>query len=289
MRRKDLTRPDRFLRGALLAAALCLAVPACGRKQEVPAETAAAEADDASGKAGETADEDGSGADAASGPGAESGTGAEDAASAEQPAESGAEDADGAGAEPGTDAAESASSEAEQPSGTEPVELTVVKHKQEGTHMVTAGGLTISVPTTFEGLEAEGAVFEGDDMIVTAGKSGSCRVRYKGSFSHIRINVKNNTEYDMAVRDCTVKGIEVGSTDPDPELTLYGIPMGATRQQIADVYGEPFSKTFDDENGMSNMVYQFGTDIYSNQIVMIIFRDRKAVAASYDDFSLVRR
>ena len=43
MRRKDLTRPDRILRGALLAAALCLAVPACGRKQEVPAETAAAE------------------------------------------------------------------------------------------------------------------------------------------------------------------------------------------------------------------------------------------------------
>ena len=255
MRRKDLTRPDRILRGALLAAALCLAVPACGRKQEVPAETAAAEeaagggagtegtaaaeADDASGKAGETADEAGS------------------------------------GAEPGTDAADSASSEAEQPSGTEPVELTVVKHKQEGTHMVTAGGLTISVPTTFEGLEAEGAVFEGDDVIVTAGKSGSCRVRYKGSFSHIRINVKNNTEYDMAVRDCTVKGIEVGSTDPDPELTLYGIPMGATRQQIADVYGEPFSKTFDDENHMSNMVYQFGEDIHSNQIVMIIFKDKK--------------
>ena len=65
--------------------------------------------------------------------------------------------------------------------------------------------------------------------------------------------------------------------------------MGATRQEIADVYGEPFSKTFDDENHLSNMVYQFGTDIHSNQVVMIIFRDKKAVAASYEDFSLVRR
>ena len=99
----------------------------------------------------------------------------------------------------------------------------------------------------------------------------------------------NNTEYDMAVRECTIIGIEVGSTEPDPELTLYGIPMGATRQEIADVYGEPFSKTFDDENHLSNMVYQFGTDIHSNQVVMIIFRDKKAVAASYEDFSLVRR
>ena len=91
------------------------------------------------------------------------------------------------------------------------------------------------------------------------------------------------------MRECTIIGIEVGSTEPDPELTLYGIPMGAARQEIADVYGEPFSKTFDDENHLSNMVYQFGTDIHSNQVVMIIFRDKKAVAASYEDFSLVRR
>ena len=97
----------------------------------------------------------------------------------------------------------------------------------------------------------------------------------------------NNTDYDMAVRDCTIWGIEVASQEPDPELTLYGIQMGATRQEIADVYGEPFSKTFDDENHMSNMVYQFGEDIHSNQIVMIIFKDKKAVAASYDDFDLV--
>ena len=38
---------------------------------------------------------------------------------------------------------------------------------------------------------------------------------------------------------------------------------------------------------MSNMLYQFGEDIHSNQIVMIIFKDKKAVAASYDDFDLV--
>ena len=164
---------------------------------------------------------------------------------------------------------------------------TVVRHKQEGKHMVTAGDLTISVPTTFEGLEMEGAEFSGDDAIVRAGRKGSCRLKYRGAFNSIRINVTNNTDYDMAVRDCTIWGIEVASQEPDSELTLYGIQMGATRQEIADVYGEPFSKTFDDENHMSNMVYQFGEDIHSNQIVMIIFKDKKAVAASYDDFDLV--
>ena len=164
---------------------------------------------------------------------------------------------------------------------------TVVRHKQEGKHMVTAGDLTISVPKTFEGLEMEGAEFSGDDVVVRAGRKGSCRLKYRGAFNSIRINVTNNTDYDMAVRDCTIWGIEVASQEPDPELTLYGIQMGATRQEIADVYGEPFSKTFDDENHMSNMVYQFGEDIHSNQIVMIIFKDKKAVAASYDDFDLV--
>ena len=164
---------------------------------------------------------------------------------------------------------------------------TVVRHKQEGKHMVTAGDLTISVPTTFEGLEMEGAEFSGDDVVVRAGRKGSCRLKYRGAFNSIRINVTNNTDYDMAVRDCTIWGIEVASQEPDSELTLYGIQMGATRQEIADVYGEPFSKTFDDENHMSNMVYQFGEDIHSNQIVMIIFKDKKAVAASYDDFDLV--
>ena len=164
---------------------------------------------------------------------------------------------------------------------------TVVRHKQEGKHMVTAGDLTISVPTTFEGLEMEGAEFSGDDVVVRAGRKGSCRLKYRGAFNSNRINDTNNTDYDMAVRDCTIWGIEVASQEPDPELTLYGIQIGATRQEIADVYGEPFSKTFDDENHMSNMVYQFGEDIHSNQIVMIIFKDKKAVAASYDDFDLV--
>ena len=181
---------------------------------------------------------------------------------------------------------DSAQAETAATEETEP-KPTVVRHKQEGKHMVTAGDLTISVPTTFEGLEMEGAEFSGDDAIVRAGRKGSCRLKYRGAFNSIRINVTNNTDYDMAVRDCTIWGIEVASQEPDPELTLYGIQMGATRQEIADVYGEPFSKTFDDENHMSNMVYQFGEDIHSNQIVMIIFKDKKAVAASYDDFDLV--
>ena len=183
-------------------------------------------------------------------------------------------------------AAEEASAETEPETEPEP---TVVRHKQEGKHMVRAGDMTISVPTTFEGLEMEGAEFSGDDVIVRAGQKGSCRMKYRGAFNSIRINVTNNTDYDMAVRECTIWGIEVASQEPDPELSLYGITMGATRQEIADVYGEPFSKTFDDENHMSNMVYQFGEDIHSNQIVMIIFKDKKAVAASYDDFDLVVR
>ncbi|MGP1349683.1 MAG: hypothetical protein ACTTK0_08595 [Stomatobaculum sp.] len=168
-----------------------------------------------------------------------------------------------------------------------PEELTVTAHKQEGRHMVTAGALTISVPTTFEGLEQEGAEFQGDRDVVKGGASGSCRVKYRGGFGSIRIHVKNNQDYSMAVRDCTIKGIEVGSQEADPALTLYGIPMGATRAQVAEVYGEPFSKTFDDASGMSNMVYQFGDEIYSNQVVMIFFRNGKAVAASYDDFSQI--
>jgi len=190
------------------------------------------------------------------------------------------------GAQETAGAAEEASAETEPETEPEP---TVVRHKQEGKHMVKAGGLTISVPTTFEGLEMEGAEFSGDDVIVRAGQKGSCRMKYRGAFNSIRINVTNNTDYDMAVRECTIWGIEVASQEPDPELSLYGITMGATRQEIADVYGEPFSKTFDDENHMSNMVYQFGEDIHSNQIVMIIFKDKKAVAASYDDFDLVVR
>ena len=194
------------------------------------------------------------------------------------------------GEETGT-ASEEESSGAEETGETEeaPPALVVTKHKEDGTHMVTAGAMTISVPTTFEGLEMEGAEFQGDHDLVLSGKTGTARMKYKGGFGSIRITVKNNTEYDMEVRECTIIGVEVGSTEPDPELTLYGIPMGATRQEIADVYGEPFSKTFDDENHLSNMVYQFGTDIHSNQVVMIIFRDKKAVAASYEDFSLVRR
>ena len=206
---------------------------------------------------------------------------AADAGKAETAAEAAAETAAADAGESGTAAETAAETKASQ------AEIVVKKHKQEGTHMVTAGDRTISVPTTFEGLEMEGAEFEGEELIVKAGSTGTCRVKYKGDYNNIRISVKNNQDYDMAVRDCTIKGIEIASQEPDPELTLYGIPMGATRQQIADVYGEPFSKTFDDENGMSNMVYQFGTDIYSEQVVMIIFKDKRAVAASYDDFSLI--
>ena len=210
---------------------------------------------------------------------------AETSAAAEQTAETTAE---GQSAE-STPAGETSAEETTAEETTEPVPLVVTKHKEDGTHMVTAGALTISVPTTFEGLEMEGAEFQGDQELVRSGKTGTARVKYKDGFGSIRITVKNNTEYDMAVRECTIIGVAVGSTEPDPELTLFGIPMGATRQEIADVYGEPFSKTFDDENHLSNMVYQFGTDIHSNQVVMIIFRDKKAVAASYEDFSLVRR
>ena len=216
----------------------------------------------------------------AAGCGGKTETTAETSAAAEQTAET---PADGRSAEE-TPEENTAAEET-----TEPVPLVVTKHKEDGTHMVTAGAMTISVPTTFEGLEMEGAEFQGDRELVRSGKTGTARVKYKDGFGSIRITVKNNTEYDMEVRECTIIGIEVGSTEPDPELTLYGIPMGATRQEIADVYGEPFSKTFDDENHLSNMVYQFGTDIHSNQVVMIIFRDKKAVAASYEDFSLVRR
>ena len=210
---------------------------------------------------------------------------AETSAAAEQTAETTAEGQ----SEESTPAGETSAEETTAEETTEPVPLVVTKHKEDGTHMVTAGALTISVPTTFEGLEMEGAEFQGDQELVRSGKTGTARVKYKDGFGSIRITVKNNTEYDMAVRECTIIGVEVGSTEPDPELTLFGIPMGATRQEIADVYGEPFSKTFDDENHLSNMVYQFGTDIHSNQVVMSIFRDKKAVAASYEDFSLVRR
>ena len=221
----------------------------------------------------------------AAGCGGKTETTAETSAAAEQTAET---PADGQSAEEAT-AEETSAAETAAEETTEPVPLVVTKHKEDGTHMVTAGAMTISVPTTFEGLEMEGAEFQGDRELVRSGKTGTARVKYKDGFGSIRITVKNNTEYDMEVRECTIIGIEVGSTEPDPELTLYGIPMGATRQEIADVYGEPFSKTFDDENHLSNMVYQFGTDIHSNQVVMIIFRDKKAVAASYEDFSLVRR
>ena len=221
----------------------------------------------------------------AAGCGGKTETTAETSAAAEQTAETPV-DGQSAGE---TSAEETSAEEKAAEETTEPVPLVVTKHKEDGTHMVTAGAMTISVPTTFEGLEMEGAEFQGDRELVRSGKTGTARVKYKDGFGSIRITVKNNTEYDMEVRECTIIGIEVGSTEPDPELTLYGIPMGATRQEIADVYGEPFSKTFDDENHLSNMVYQFGTDIHSNQVVMIIFRDKKAVAASYEDFSLVRR
>ncbi|MBQ7534544.1 MAG: hypothetical protein IJT43_02880 [Stomatobaculum sp.] len=251
------------IRGAALFLILMLLAAGCGGKTEKPAETSAAIQSDGT-------------ADAPQSEGASGDTG-------DSTAEAGTE------AEASGQGTDNSSGEISEESTAEPPALVVTKHKEDGTHMVTAGSLTISVPTTFEGLEMEGAEFQGDEELVLSGKTGTARVKYKNGFGSIRIKVKNNTEYDMAVRECTIIGIEIGSTDPDPELMLYGIPMGATRQEIADVYGEPFSKTFDDENHLSNMVYQFGTDIHSNQVVMIIFRDKKAVAASYEDFSLVRR
>lgn len=190
---------------------------------------------------------------------------------------------------PDIKAASAEAAESEEAAQTVTVPLQIEKHKQEGRHMVRAGERTISVPTSFEGLLKEGAVFSGENDIVKAGATGSCRVQYRGSFGHIRINVRNNEDHDLPVKECTIKGIDIGSAEPDPELTLYGIPMGATRQQIADVYGEPFSKTFDDENHTSNMVYQFGDEIYSNQVVMILFKNGRAVRAVYDDFSLSER
>ncbi len=261
----------------VLILALCLT--ACAGRGDSSAGTAGASAETAGGPASSAAPE------------AEREAEQETAQSAGEESTAGAEteeESSSAGDSAGEEASEEASAEAESTEETEPLP-NVVRHKQEGKHMVTAGSLTISVPTTFEGLEMEGAEFSGDEALVRAGQKGSCRLKYRDAFNSIRINVTNNTDYDMAVRDCTIWGIEVASQEPDPELSLYGIRMGATRQEIADVYGEPFSKTFDDEDHMSNMVYQFGEDIHSNQIVMIIFKDKKAVAASYDDFDLVVR
>ena len=254
------------IRGAAMLLILMLLAAGCGGKTEKPSETSAAQSEETTAAGGQSGEVSGEAGENTADPG-------------DSTAVSGAE----------TEAPENTSGEDTEESVTEPIPLVVTKHKEDGTHMVTAGSMTISVPTTFEGLEMEGAEFQGDKELVLSGKTGTARVKYKGGFGSIRLTVKNNTEYDMAVRECTIIGIEIGSTEPDPELTLYGIPMGATRQEIADVYGEPFSKTFDDENHLSNMVYQFGTDIHSNQVVMIIFRDKKAVAASYEDFSLVRR
>ena len=91
---------------------------------------------------------------------------AETSAAAEQTAETTAE---GQSAE-STPAGETSAEETTAEETTEPVPLVVTKHKEDGTHMVTAGALTISVPTTFEGLEMEGAEFQGDQELVRSGK-----------------------------------------------------------------------------------------------------------------------
>lgn len=166
-------------------------------------------------------------------------------------------------------------------------EIRVIKHAQDGRAMVIAGGMTLSVPTTFTGLEKDGFVFSGADETVKSGGSGTCRVYYKNSPNHIMLSVKNLTEDTLRVRDCTIKGVEVKSETPDPDLMLYGVPMGATRQQVADIYGEPFSKDQPDDSKVTYMTYQFGEDIYSEKVVMFFFKNGKAYYATYEDFSLV--
>ena len=103
---------------------------------------------------------------------------AETSAAAEQTAETTAE---GQSAE-STPAGETSAEETTAEETTEPVPLVVTKHKEDGTHMVTAGALTISVPTTFEGLEMEGAEFQGDQDLVRSGKTGTARVKYKEAY-----------------------------------------------------------------------------------------------------------
>ena len=78
---------------------------------------------------------------------------------------------------PDIKAASAEAAESEEAAQTVTVPLQIEKHKQEGRHMVRAGGRTISVPTSFEGLLKEGAVFSGENDIVKAGATGSCRVQ----------------------------------------------------------------------------------------------------------------
>jgi len=165
----------------------------------------------------------------------------------------------------------------------------VVRHDQVGTAMVTALGKTISVPTSFSGLEKEDFEFEGADVVLQPGESGSCRVKYKGSYSHIKLNVKNTTSDGMLVRDCTIHGIEVVSLERDPDLTLYGIPMGATWTDVLSTYGQPFSQTEPGENHVYSVTYQFGTDINSEKVIFIYFKDGNVIDATYDDFSLITK
>jgi hypothetical protein len=164
----------------------------------------------------------------------------------------------------------------------------VLKHQQDGKAIVMAGGMSISVPTTFTGLEKDGFVFSGADEIIKAGESASCRVGYKGAFVNIKLNVKNTTADSMKLRECTIKGVEVASSTADPDLSLYGIPMGATWTDVLSTYGKPFTQTDPDDNGVSSVTYQFGTDINSKQVVFVYFKEGNVIDATYDDFSLIR-
>ena len=127
----------------------------------------------------------------AAGCGGKTETTAETSAAAEQTAETSEAEqtaetpADGQPAEEPS-GEETSEAETAAPEATEPVPLVVTKHKEDGTHMVTAGAMTISVPTTFEGLEMEGAEFQGDRELVRSGKTGTARVKYKDGFGSIR-------------------------------------------------------------------------------------------------------
>jgi hypothetical protein len=166
---------------------------------------------------------------------------------------------------------------------------TVVKHADEGKAMVTAGEKTISVPTTFEGLAAEGFTFSGAENVLEPGKTGQCRVGYRNAFNNIRLTVKNTTDDYMRIRDCTIIGVETGSVTRDPDLTLYGIPMGAKWSDVLSTYGKPFSQTDADENGVASVTYQFGTDINSSQVVFVYFKNGNVIDATYEDFSITSK
>lgn len=165
----------------------------------------------------------------------------------------------------------------------------VKKHAQKGKAMVTAEGRTISVPTTIEGLRKEGFTFSGDSDVLKPEEVGYCRVGYKGAFNNIRLTVKNMTADPLKVSECTILGVEAASVVRDPDLTLYGIPMGATWTDVLSTYGKPFSQTDPNEDGISSVAYQFGTDINSSRIVFVFFKNGNVIDATYSDYSVISK